>query len=158
MTSRPVEGSRPGRGPVRVRAGRARTKPVDRARWRRRIRSRPRLRGVYRVVVACTGVALMVVALSIGWLPGPGGVPLFLMGLAVLATEFVWAHRLLGRANYEAHRAAHWSARQPRWVHGAMAGATAGAILFGVWLILAIFGVPGWAPDALTGLPGLRPG
>ncbi|HIW31018.1 MAG TPA: PGPGW domain-containing protein, partial [Candidatus Luteococcus avicola] len=38
---------------------------------------------------------MMVAAALTGWLPGPGGIPLFLMGLAVWASEFEWAHRLL---------------------------------------------------------------
>lgn len=39
------------------------------------------------------GWALIIAALAIGWLPGPGGIPLVLLGLAVLATEFEWAAR-----------------------------------------------------------------
>lgn len=30
----------------------------------------------------------------IGWLPGPGGIPVFLLGIAILASEFAWADRL----------------------------------------------------------------
>lgn len=31
-----------------------------------------------------------------GWLPGPGGIPLLIVGLSVLATNHEWAERLLG--------------------------------------------------------------
>lgn len=30
---------------------------------------------------------------TVGWLPGPGGIPIFLLGVAILASEFHWAHR-----------------------------------------------------------------
>ncbi len=139
-----------------VRSASVRRKHVDRPRWRRQIRSRPRLRSVYRIAVAMVGVGLMVLALAIGWLPGPGGVPLFLLGLAVLATEFVWARRLLHQANREAHRAARWSARQPRWVHRLMGLGLACGISFGIWLVLFLFGVPAWLPGAVAQLPGLQ--
>lgn len=41
-----------------------------------------------------TGSLLILMAGAIGWLPGPGGIPLFLLGIAVLASEFNWAERL----------------------------------------------------------------
>jgi hypothetical protein len=46
-----------------------------------------------RVGVFVVGWALIILAAAIGWLPGPGGIPLALLGLAVLATEFEWAAR-----------------------------------------------------------------
>lgn len=42
-------------------------------------------------IVLTLGVLLIVAAGLTGWLPGPGGIPLFLLGIAVLATEFEWA-------------------------------------------------------------------
>ena len=32
-----------------------------------------------------------------GWIPGPGGIPLFLAGVAILATEYDWAERFKQR-------------------------------------------------------------
>lgn len=103
------------------------------------------------------GFAIMLIAISIGWLPGPGGVPLFLVGLAVLATEFVWAARLLWRANHEAHRLGQWTSRQPRWLQALGMVGLGLAILAGIWLGLSVFGLPGWMPDALDALPGVDP-
>lgn len=40
------------------------------------------------------GVLLIILAGLVGWLPGPGGTVIFLLGIAVLATEFEWAERL----------------------------------------------------------------
>jgi len=39
------------------------------------------------------GVLLIIPRGLVGWLPGPGGTIIFLLGIAVLATEFTWAER-----------------------------------------------------------------
>lgn len=93
---------------------------------------------MYRVGVAVTGVAIMLIAISIGWLPGPGGLPLFLVGLAVLATEFVWAARLLWRANFEVRRLGRWWTRQTRWARGAMVSGLVLAICLAGWAALTL--------------------
>jgi hypothetical protein len=41
------------------------------------------------------GVTLIIGALLLGWLPGPGGIPLLLAGLAVLSVHHDWAKRWL---------------------------------------------------------------
>jgi uncharacterized protein (TIGR02611 family) len=71
------------RHPVRRLLGRLRS-------W---IHQRPRLRVVYRFIVALFGAALTLVGLALVPLPGPGWLVVFL-GLAVLGTEFAWARRL----------------------------------------------------------------
>ncbi|MGK2948208.1 MAG: PGPGW domain-containing protein [Acidimicrobiales bacterium] len=47
------------------------------------------------LVVFVVGVALVVLGIALIPLPGPFSIPLMVAGLAVLATEFVWAERLL---------------------------------------------------------------
>lgn len=47
-----------------------------------------------RILTFIVGVLLVISSGLIGWLPGPGGMILFLLGIAVLATEFAWAERL----------------------------------------------------------------
>lgn len=37
----------------------------------------------------------MLLALATGWLPGPGGIPLFIVGLSVLAINHEWAERYI---------------------------------------------------------------
>jgi hypothetical protein len=44
-------------------------------------------------LVLVIGSLFILAAAATGWLPGPGGIPLFLIGVAILATEFVWAER-----------------------------------------------------------------
>ena len=122
----------------------------DRWAWRRRIKADPTLRRVYRGVVGFVGIALMVLAATIGWLPGPAGIPLFLLGLAILASEFEWAHRLLQRAKVEARKLEERARRQPRWVKWLGGLATLGGIALVSWGYLALLGVPGWLPDAVS--------
>ena len=49
---------------------------------------------IRRPVVLVIGLFVVILSGAIGWLPGPGGIPLFLIGVAILATEFHWAYRL----------------------------------------------------------------
>jgi tellurite resistance protein TerC len=49
-----------------------------------------------RVVILVLGLTIMfIIAPLTGLIPGPGGIPVFIAGLALLATEFVWARNLL---------------------------------------------------------------
>lgn len=45
-------------------------------------------------VVLLLGLFFFIAAALTGWIPGPGGIPLFLIGVAILATEFKWAKKL----------------------------------------------------------------
>lgn len=49
---------------------------------------------VRRPTVFIIGWFIILLSGTIGWMPGPGGIPLFLLGVAVLASEFHWAHRV----------------------------------------------------------------
>lgn len=40
------------------------------------------------------GLVLLCVAPLVGWIPGPGGIAVFLAGIAVLASEFDWAENV----------------------------------------------------------------
>ncbi|MEZ5211944.1 MULTISPECIES: TIGR02611 family protein [unclassified Gordonia (in: high G+C Gram-positive bacteria)] len=94
--------------------------------WHRRqryiIRQRPVLNQVYRIVVGVVGAVMMAAGLVMIPLPipGPGWVTLFL-GLAVLATEFTWAHRVTSFLRRQLHRASLFSARLMAWTRTAVA-------------------------------------
>ena len=45
-------------------------------------------RAFRRPLVLIFGSLFILAAILTGWLPGPGGIPLFLIGIAILATEF----------------------------------------------------------------------
>jgi hypothetical protein len=48
---------------------------------------------VRKPIIFVVGMLFIITAALTGWLPGPGGIPLFLIGIAILATEFEWANR-----------------------------------------------------------------
>lgn len=51
-------------------------------------------RAIRKPVVLTFGTLFIIAAGLTGWLPGPGGIPLFLIGIAILSTEFAWAKRV----------------------------------------------------------------
>lgn len=50
---------------------------------------------VRRIVIDAAGYGLILLSILTGWLPGPGGIPLFLAGLGLLSIHNSWAKRLL---------------------------------------------------------------
>jgi hypothetical protein len=48
-----------------------------------------------RIALDALGVFLIIIAVPIGWLPGPGGIPLALIGLSLLAKNNQWARDLM---------------------------------------------------------------
>ena len=131
----------------------------DRWAWRRRLRDNPRTHAFYRIAVAVVGTLLILLAAATGWLPGPGGIPLAIAGLAVLASEFEWAQRLLHPIEVRWKRFLRWSGRQPAWLKVTGSVCTLAVVLAVVWLGLVLTGLPGWLPDAAASLlvrvPGL---
>jgi uncharacterized protein (TIGR02611 family) len=114
--------------------------------WRARIRANPKSRAAYRLLVAVVGTLVTLVGLVLIPAPGPGWLVVF-MGLAVLASEFAWAGRLLGFARREVGRWTYWAARQNLLVR-ALLGLVSLAALVGVlWVTLRLSGVPGFVPD-----------
>ena len=49
---------------------------------------------VRKPLVFVAGIILVMIAPFIGSLPGPGGLIIFLLGIAILGSEFAWAHQL----------------------------------------------------------------
>ena len=47
------------------------------------------------VVLDLLGITCMVLAILTGWLPGPGGIPLFIVGLSLLAINHEWAQKYI---------------------------------------------------------------
>jgi uncharacterized protein (TIGR02611 family) len=114
-------------------------------RWRRRIAARRSVNHPYRIAVGVAGaliVALGIVAIP---LPGPGWL-IVIAGLFVLATEFVWAERLLEFTKQHVKRWTDWVSDQPVWVRLLIAVATA-LFVYGVLVVtLHVAGVPTWVP------------
>lgn len=61
------------------------------------------LKQAKRVIIAVVGGTVLLIGLALIVLPGPAFLVIPL-GLAILATEFVWARRLLRRVKREAGR------------------------------------------------------
>jgi uncharacterized protein (TIGR02611 family) len=119
---------------------------VDRVRVvRERIRSRRATRIVYRFVVGLLGVALTLGGLLLVPLPGPGWLIVF-AGLALLATEFAWAERLLTYARHRVHGWTQWVTRQSLLVRGLIGLGGLLCVAGAVWLFVAVEGVPRWLP------------
>jgi uncharacterized protein (TIGR02611 family) len=130
----------------------------DRWAWRRKVRADPRRYQLYRVAVGILGGLLILVSGLIGWMPGPGGIALFLLGLAVLASEFHWARRLLDWARRQAHDANGWARRKPLWVRWLGGAATVAGMVGAAWLLLVVVGIPSWVPGQVAAVLSLVPG
>lgn len=117
------------------------------ARWRDRLRDRPAAEFGYRIGVGVIGLAVLAVGILAIPYPGPGWAIVF-VGLAILATEFDWARRLLAyaRGRYDAVMA--WFGRQHIAVKGVGAAFTAAVVVGTLWLLGAV----GWS----AGLIGME--
>ncbi|WP_218566642.1 PGPGW domain-containing protein [Vallicoccus soli] len=82
---------------------------------------------VKRFAATIGGVALLAVGAAMMVLPGPG-ILLIVAGLAVLATEYVWARRLLVKAREQAEKVQEAAVASPL--------RTAGSVLFAVGMVV----------------------
>jgi uncharacterized protein (TIGR02611 family) len=130
--------------------------PMDHVRvLRERIRARRASRAVYRFVVALLGVAITIGGLLLVPLPGPGWL-IVLAGLALLATEFEPARRVLDFARRTLRGWTSWLGRQGMTVRAGVGLGTLACVAAGLGGAAALTGVPGWIPDGLVPpLPGL---
>lgn len=76
------------------------------------VRRRPGGALIWKVLISVVGAAIVVLGLLLIPLPGPGWAIVFL-GLAVWATEFVWAQRLLRFGRQVLRDWTAWARRQP---------------------------------------------
>jgi uncharacterized protein (TIGR02611 family) len=127
--------------------------------WRRKIRSNRPSRLIYRLVVAVIGLVIVAVGLIMVPFPGPGWLVVFI-GLAVWASEFERAQRLLRLATGTLEAWTRWLIRQPWWMRGLVLLITIVTVAAVFWLLLLISGVPVYFPDLvqewLKKVPGLR--
>ncbi|MDT7794184.1 MAG: hypothetical protein QOD59_3620 [Mycobacterium sp.] len=117
------------------------------ARWRDRLRDKPAAEFGYRITVAIIGLAVLAVGIVAIPYPGPGWAIVF-VGLAILATEFDWARRLLAYTRKRYDKVMAWFRRQGRWVQATGAALTGAIVVATLWLLGAV----GWS----AGLAGLE--
>lgn len=109
-----------------------------------------------RFAITLVGAALLLIGLAMMVLPGPG-ILLIVAGLAVLATEYVWARALLERAKEKAQQVQEAAVSSPLRTAGSVVFALAmiavGALMLVVddveWPVLASTLDKVWSP--LTG-------
>lgn len=53
------------------------------------------------ILIDTLGFACLIGSVLLGWLPGPGGIPLLIIGLSLLANNHEWAERLLRKVKVE---------------------------------------------------------
>ncbi|MBC7746484.1 PGPGW domain-containing protein [Pedobacter sp.] len=71
-------------------------------------------RHVRQPIILTIGMFFVLASALTGWLPGPGGIPLFLIGITILATEFRWAERIRDRVLRHVHLLGHWLRLHPK--------------------------------------------
>lgn len=110
---------------------------------RHRFRRNPALNLTYRIGVGVVGGLVLVAGVLMIPYPGPGWLVVF-AGLAILATEFEWAGRVLRFAKryYDAWVA--WLKRQNLLVKGLVLAATGLVVAVTCWLLGAFALVGGW--------------
>lgn len=73
---------------------------------------------VRKPLVLILGLLLVIISPFTGVLPGPGGIPIFILGMAILASEFAWADRL---KDFMLRAVPEWVKRYwhmtPRWLY-----------------------------------------
>jgi uncharacterized protein (TIGR02611 family) len=69
---------------------------------------------LYRVVFTAAGFTVLAAGLAMLVLPGPG-IPVIVIGLALLALEFAWAERMLEKAVDRMESARQTAAEASRW-------------------------------------------
>jgi uncharacterized protein (TIGR02611 family) len=107
------------------------------ARWRDQLRDRPTADLTYRIVVGVVGLAVLGLGILAIPYPGPGWAIVF-VGLAILATEFEWAHRLLKYTRERYDRVMDWFKAQGLWVKALGFVLTAAVVVATLWLLGAL--------------------
>jgi uncharacterized protein (TIGR02611 family) len=126
--------------------------------WRRKVRSNPQFHLIYRILVGVVGLLVLALGLVLLPLPGPGWL-VVLLGLAIWASEFAWAQRLMHAVKRTLDTWSSWLKPQPWWVKGLVLLLTIVVVAGVFWLLFLTSGVPRYLPDVveewLRKVPGL---
>lgn len=87
-----------------------------------------------RVTIGIVGGVVVLVGIIMIPYPGPGWLVVF-AGLAVLATEFDDARRILETVRRRYDQWTYWVKRQSRWVQLGIVAVTAAVVIVTVWLV-----------------------
>lgn len=89
---------------------------------------------VRKPLVLILGMVFVIVSPFTGVLPGPGGIPIFLIGIAILSTEFEWAQRLREWTLSKLRILGHW------WRQHKILGSLIFALAFAAFAAASYFG------------------
>jgi len=118
---------------------------ADRLKFRDRIERNPALKLTYRIGVGVVGFLVLVAGIIMIPFPGPGWL-VVIAGLAILATEFAWAERLLDFTKSKVMAWTRWVMRQRMWLR-VLIGILTALFVYGiVVVVLHLTGVPSWTP------------
>jgi uncharacterized protein (TIGR02611 family) len=98
---------------------------------------------LYRVGVAVIGGLVLAIGIVLIPYPGPGWLVVF-TGLAILATEFRWARRVLSYARGRYNAWLRWLGRRHLLIRLAVYGLTCLIVLATLWLLDVFALVAGW--------------
>ncbi len=112
--------------------------------WRERVRQRRSTNAVYRTMVGITGAVVLAGGIVAIPYPGPGWAIVF-VGLAILASEFAWAHHTLRFAKGRYDGFMDWFGGQSLWLRGVGALLTTLVVVGTLWMVGAVDTVAGWA-------------
>lgn len=104
------------------------------SRWRDNLRSRPVANLTYRIVIGIVGLVVLGLGILAIPYPGPGWAIVFI-GLAILAPEFEWAHRLQRYARKRYDRVMDWFTAQGLWVKVLGVVFTTAIVVATLWLL-----------------------
>ncbi len=91
-------------------------------------------RRLKRIAIGVTGGAVLIVGIIAIPYPGPGWLIVF-TGLAILATEFAWARRVLDIAKTKYDQWQHWLSRQSVLIKATIWTFTAIIVVLTIWLL-----------------------
>lgn len=124
--------------------------PRRRGRLHRRLHSNPVLGLLTKTIVAVVGVAVLLAGVVMIVTPGPAFV-LIPLGLAILATEFEWAHHWLQKARRKAHAARLRAEAMDPAVRRRRMLLTAGFVLVLAAVVIGCVAAFGWPSYAVNG-------
>lgn len=119
--------------------------------WRRRIRNNRHTLRVYRSVVFLSGLVVVVAGLVMVPLPGPGWL-VVILGLAIWASEFDRARRVLHFVRDKVRAWNSWVMAQAMWIRFLIGTAAMVFVAAVVWLSIKVLGVPPIVPDSVADL------
>lgn len=89
---------------------------------------------LWRTLVGALGSLVLIVGLLLIPYPGPGWLTVF-AGLAILATEFPWARRLLHYSKRKFEQWEKWAMSQKLWIKIVLFASTSIVVIVTIWLM-----------------------